>query len=183
VPKHTLDTGKLARLVNHGPTVLVSCAHGGRDNLITLAWCMPVSISPPMIGVAIAPARFSHDLIRDSGEFAVNVPAVSLLPAVWLCGTESGRDGDKFERAGLSRRDAHAIGAPLVEECFAHIECRVREAPVAGDHTVFLGEAVAAAVEEDAFDGRLTLTGRFRTLHHLGGNEFLASDGERVTAG
>lgn len=183
MPKREIDIGKLARLVNHGPTVLVSCAHGGRDNLITLAWCMPVSISPPMIGVAIAPARFSHDLIRDSGEFAVNVPDARLLHAVWLSGTTSGREGDKFRSTGLTRLGASVIGAPLVNECFAHIECRVSDAPVAGDHTLFLGEAVAAAVEDHAFDGRLKLTGDHRTLHHLGGSEFLTSAGEIISAG
>lgn len=182
MPKRALDITQLARLVNHGPTVIVSCAHEDRDNLITLAWCMPVSICPPMIGVAIAPARFSHDIIRQSGEFAVNIPSAELLGAVWRCGTVSGRDEDKFAGSGLTRFDASVIGAPLVEECFAHIECTVESAPVAGDHTVFMGRAVAAMVEESAFDGRLSLDGAYRTLHHLGGSAFLTSAGERVTA-
>jgi flavin reductase (DIM6/NTAB) family NADH-FMN oxidoreductase RutF len=182
VPKRELDVRRLSGLINHGPTVLVSCAHGGRDNLITLAWCMPVSIAPPMVGVAIAPARFSHSLIRESGEFAVNVPDARLLGAVWRCGTTSGRDVDKFAASGLSRYGASAIEAPLVEQCFAHIECRVDSAPTAGDHTVFVGEAVAVSVEEGAYDGRLTFADGFRTLHHLGGSEFVTSAGERLSA-
>ncbi|MBD3367857.1 MAG: flavin reductase family protein [Candidatus Eisenbacteria bacterium] len=182
LPKRALDSGKLARLVNHGPTVLVTSAHTGRDNIITLAWCMPVSIRPPMVGVAIAPARFSHDLIRDSGEFTVNVPHAGLLDAVWRCGTVSGRDGDKFAASGLTRCEPSVIGAPLIDECIAHIECRVDSAPVAGDHTVFMGTAVAASVEDGAFDGRLTLRDRHHTLHHLGGSEFLTSAGEIISA-
>ena len=87
VPKRSLDVGKVIRLVNHGPTVLASCRHAGRSNLITLAWATPVSIDPPMIGIAVAPARFSHDLIARSGEFVVNVPGSALLQAVWYCGT------------------------------------------------------------------------------------------------
>jgi flavin reductase (DIM6/NTAB) family NADH-FMN oxidoreductase RutF len=182
VPKRSLDVRKVTRLVNHGPTVLASCRHEGRSNVITLAWATPVSIDPPMLAIAIAPARFSHDLIESSGEFVVNVPGMDLLHAVWHCGTVSGRDGDKFQGAGLTEATASVVAAPLVAECFGHAECRVTNAPVTGDHTLFVGEVVAAAVEEAAFDGHLLLRERYHTLHHLGGSRFLASSGERLDA-
>lgn len=183
MPKRSLDVRRVTRLVNHGPTVLASCRHGGRSNLITLAWATPVSIDPPMVAVAVAPARFSHDLIAGSREFVLNVPGPHLLSAVWHCGTVSGRDEDKFEGAGLTEARAAVVGAPLVAECFAHIECRVVKAPTAGDHTVFVGEAVAASVEEAAFDGHLRLEEPYDTLHHLGGPRFLTSAGTRLMAG
>lgn len=177
-----LDVARIARLVNHGPTVLASCHHEGVLNIITLAWATPVSIDPPMLAIAVSPARFSHHLIARSGQFAVNVPGSRLLPAVWYCGTRSGRDGNKFEGAGLTAAEAAQIDAPLVAECFAHIECRIVDAPTEGDHTVFMGQVVAASVDSEAFDGHLRLAGRFHTLHHLGGPQFVTSAGTRVTA-
>ena len=181
--KRALDVARMARLVNHGPTVLASCRHESECNIVTLAWVTPVSINPPMLAIAVAPARFSHELIARSKEFVVNVPGPCLLDAVWYCGTKSGRDGDKFEGAGLTREDGAEVAAPLVAECFAHVECRVVDAPTVGDHTLFVGEAVAARVESGAFGEHLRLTGRYQTLHHLGGHEFLTSAGTRLVAG
>lgn len=182
MPKRALDRARMARLINHGPTVLASCQDGERRSIITLAWVTPVSIDPPMLAIAIAPGRYSHDLIARSREYVVNVPPSRLLKAVWHCGTKSGRDGDKFDGAGLTAIPARAVGAPLVKECFAHVECRVVKAPTAGDHTLFIGEAVAASVEQGAFDRHLRLRQPYHTLHHLGGPQFLTSAGNRVTA-
>ena len=180
--KRSLDVRSVTRLVNHGPTVLASCRHGGRSNLITLAWVTPVSIDPPMVAIAVAPARFSHDLIADSGEFAINVPGTDLLQAVWYCGTASGRSGDKFEGAGLTETTGSSIEAPLVTECFGHAECRVVSAPRTGDHTLFVGEVVAVSIESAAFDGHLKLRDPYNTLHHLGGPHFVTSAGTRLSA-
>ena len=182
MPKRSLEVRKVTGLVNHGPTVLASCRHEGRSNLITLAWATPVSIDPPMLAIAVSPARFSHDLIAKSGEFVVNVPGATLLDAVWHCGTVSGRQGDKFAGAGLTEAQAQVVGAPLVAECFGHAECRVTDAPVTGDHTLFVGEVVAVAVEEGAYEGGLKLVEPYHTLHHLGGPRFVTSGGERVSA-
>jgi flavin reductase (DIM6/NTAB) family NADH-FMN oxidoreductase RutF len=178
--KRSLDVRKVTGLVNHGPTVLATSRHAGKSNLITLAWTTPVSANPPMIAVAVAPTRFSHDLISRSGQFVLNVPPSGLLPAVWHCGTVSGRDEDKFAGSGLTEEAAAVVDAPLVAECFAHIECRVAAAPVLGDHTLFVGEIVAVAAEEKAFDGRLKLRQPYHTLHHLGGRDFVTTAGERL---
>jgi flavin reductase (DIM6/NTAB) family NADH-FMN oxidoreductase RutF len=101
---------------------------------------------------------------------------------VWHCGTVSGRDGDKFVSAGLNEETAQVVGAPLVAECFAHAECRVVDAYTTGDHTLFVGEVVAAAVEEAAFDDHLMLEGPYNTLHHLGGSRFVTSAGVKLNA-
>jgi flavin reductase (DIM6/NTAB) family NADH-FMN oxidoreductase RutF len=180
--KVALDVAGIARLVNHGPTVLATCCHGGVHNVITLAWATPVSIDPPMMVIAVSPARFSHHLIERSGEFVVNVPGAAMLPAVWYCGTHSGRDGDKFSAAGLSVEAAAVVATPLVRECFAHIECCVTDSPAEGDHTLFVGEAVSARVEESAFDGHLKLVEPYHTLHHLGGPRFVTSAGRVLSA-
>jgi flavin reductase (DIM6/NTAB) family NADH-FMN oxidoreductase RutF len=180
--KRALDAARMGRLINHGPTVLVSCGSGARANIITLAWITPVSMDPPMLAISVAPARHSHGLIAGTREFAVNVPAPSMLDAVWYCGTRSGRDGDKFAGAGLTRAPAGAVDTMLIDECFAHVECRVARSVTTGDHTLFVGEAVGASVQPSAYDGHLRLRGRFHTLHHLGGPRFVTSAGTRMRA-
>jgi flavin reductase (DIM6/NTAB) family NADH-FMN oxidoreductase RutF len=181
--KRALSTKRMARLINHGPTVIVSSRHGTRTNLITLAWTSPVSIDPPMVAVAIAPGRYSHGLISRSKEYVINVPGSGLLDAVWYCGTRSGKSEDKFEGAGLTAVTACAVAAPLVDECFGHLECRVVKTTTTGDHTLFIGEVVAASVESEAFGEHLHLARPFHTLHHLGGPRFLTTAGTRLVAG
>jgi flavin reductase (DIM6/NTAB) family NADH-FMN oxidoreductase RutF len=97
-----LPPGRANRLINHGPTVLVTGGHGHQANIMTAAWIMPASHTPPMLAVAIGPTRHSHQLIIEGGEFGVNIPAAGLLEAVWTCGTTSGRKGNKFELCGLT---------------------------------------------------------------------------------
>jgi len=183
MPKTALRARDALRLVNHGPVVLVTSREGGRSGIITVAWATPVSAEPAMVAIAISPKRYSHRLIKRSGEFVVNVPGSRLLDAVWKCGTTSSRDTDKFAAAGLSSVPAQAVDAPLIGECLGHIECRVAGSFKAGDHTVFLGRVVAASADPEAFHGHLTLSGTSHTLHHLGGPRFFTSAGRKIEAG
>ena len=162
------------RLINTGPVILVSCGPADKPNAITLAWSMNVSHKPPMLAVAIAPSRYSHELITQSGEFCVNVPGRELGAAVMYMGSRSGRDGDKFAPAGLTPEPAASIGTVSIAECPGHIECRVAQSAVAGDHTVFIAEILDAYADPECFTGkRWTLSSpRGQTLHHLGENFF-----------
>ncbi len=161
------------RLINHGPTILVTSRHGDKANIMTAAWVMPVSHSPPMVATAIGPKRFSHDMIMASGEFAINIPNINLLEEVWCCGTVSGRDVDKFEHCGLHEVAGSQIKAPLVKECIGAIECRLTSHPTAGDHTIMVGEVLAVWARPGVFVERLLVENEeAQTLHHLGGREF-----------
>lgn len=182
MPKTALLAHEALRLLNHGPVVIVTSREGGRVGVITLAWVTPASAEPPMVAIAVSPKRHSHGLIARSGEFVVNVPGSRLLRAVWVCGTTSGRDTDKLAAAALTGSPAQTVGAPLIKECFAHLECTVVGSVIAGDHTVFLGRVVAASADRAAFRGHLTLKGTSHTLHHLGGRRFVTSAGRRLEA-
>jgi len=182
MPKRAVEPAGALRLLNHGPTVMVTAGVGEEANIITLAWTTPVSIDPPMIGIAVAPPRHTHGLIAKTGEFIVNVPSAALLGAVWHCGRASGRNGSKFESAGLTAEPAVSVETVRIAECFAHIECRVASSPTAGDHTFFIGEITAAAAEAEAFDGYLRMSDRYQTLHHLGGTRFVTPRGEELEA-
>lgn len=149
------------------PVVLVSCVDSkGRRNIITLAWSMPVSFNPPMVAVSIGFQRESYRMIKESGEFVVNVPPSKLVKAVLFCGTTSGRDVDKFSEAGLTAAPARRVRAPIIAECIAHLECKVEKAIEAGDHMIFIGRVLEAYAEED-FNAR-----RKEILLHLGGDKF-----------
>ncbi|MBU0494818.1 MAG: flavin reductase family protein [Chloroflexi bacterium] len=131
------------------PVVLVTCVNGaGKPNIITLAWAGTVCSSPPMVGIGVRPSRYSHDLIRDSGEFVVNIPTAALLGAVDRCGTVSGADVDKFEVANLTALPASHVRAPLIAECPVNLECQVRQAVSLGSHTLFLGEIITVHMDE-----------------------------------
>ncbi len=125
------------------PVVLITTAHGGRDNVMTAAWVNVVCMEPPQLAVAVRESRYTHRLLKDSGEFAVNVPSQDLWRAVDLCGMVSGRDQDKFRLAGLTRENGREIGAPLVAECPLNIECRVSAELPLGSHTLFVGRVLA----------------------------------------
>jgi flavin reductase (DIM6/NTAB) family NADH-FMN oxidoreductase RutF len=117
---------------------------------------MSISFNPRLICIGISPKRFSHDLIIESGEFVVNVPSIDLTEAMEFCGTESGRNFDKFAETGLTPIPARTMKPPLIEECFGHLECKVDQSYVCGDHTLFIGEVIAASVDENVLtDGIL----------------------------
>lgn len=149
------------------PVVLGTVA-SEKDNIITLAMCHVFSFRPPLMGVGIGPRRFSHGLFKESKDFAVNVPDKSMLRAVEICGSKSGRKVDKFEAAGLTREKPAKITAPLIAECPVNIECvKVKEVD-AGDHTWFIGEIVAAR-RDDSYDkgDMLLYWGEYRVIGDL----------------
>lgn len=106
------------------------------------------SSRPPLVGVGIAPSRFSFDLIKRSGEYAVNVVDERLADAVRICGEESGRDVDKFERANLTPMKGLRVKSPLIEESPVNLECQVIKEVEAGDHIWFVAEVLATHVQE-----------------------------------
>jgi len=142
------------RPVYPSPAALVtSIREDGRPNIITLGEVFNISIrSPVILGIAIAKPRYSHELISASREYVVNLPTAAMVETVDRCGTVSGRDVDKFAEFGLTPVPAQKVRPPLIAECPISIECRVIGIQEVGDHDLFLGEAVAQHVAEDALD-------------------------------
>lgn len=141
------------------PSVLVSCSHGGKDNLITVGWTGIVCSNPPRTYVSIRPERFSYDLIKESGEFCINLPSSYLVKAVDFCGVRSGKDMDKFDMCRLTREASHTVSCPSVAECPITLECKVFEAKELGSHTMFLADITAVTVDESIIgeDGKMHL--------------------------
>ena len=180
--RHSIDERDGRRLLGGGPVTLVSTAWHGAHNVMPAVFVTPLSIDPPLIGVAVHPARHTHDMIRFSEEFALNIPTRQLLHHVQYLGSVSGAELDKFELTRLPTFRARRIQAPLLEGCVGWIECGVEDTHRIGDHTLFVGKVAAVSVEQDAFDGTWLLADpEERPLHYLGINHY-AILGERLEA-
>ena len=142
----------------------------------------PLSLDPPIIGVAVHPSRHTHDMIKFSEEFALSIPTRELLHHVQYLGSVSGVELNKLELTQLPTFRARRLSAPLLEGCIGWIECGVHDAYTVGDHTLFLGKVVAAQVEGDAFDETWLLNDpEEKPLQYLGLN-YYSLPGERLQA-
>ncbi len=176
--RQAVPLGHAYRLLNHGPTVLVSAAHGGVRNTMAAAWNMALDFTPPKVAVVIDRATFTRGLIEASGAFVLAVPCVAQVALVNAVGNRSGRDGDKTETVpGLAYAEATQVPAPLVEGCVAWLECRVIPEPhIQQTYDLFLGEVLAAWADPRVYSaGRWHFEGHdeLRTLHHVAGGNFL----------
>ena len=124
-------------LLNPEPAVLVSCGSLEKPNLITVGWCGTICTQPSMVSISIRPERYSHHLIKESGEFVINLTTEKLVRATDWCGVKSGRDVDKFAACGLTAAAASKVGAPLLAESPLNMECRVTQIIPLGSHDLF----------------------------------------------
>lgn len=190
-PRLAVDLSKAYRLLNHGPTVLVSAAHDGQRNIMAAAWAMPLDFAPPKVAVVLDKTTWTRQLLEASGEFALHVPTVSQVDITQALGSSSGltmleQQGiDKFAAYGLQTFAGSVVGAPLLEGCAAWLECRLLPEPgIQTGYDLFLGEVVAAHADSRVFsEGRWHFTGHddLRTIHHVAGGHFLV-DGDAVDA-
>ena len=135
------------------PVVMVSCQKGEeRPNIITAAWCGTTCSSPAMLYVSIRPDRYSHHIIKESGEFVVNLVTKDLVYAADYCGVKSGRDTDKYKEMKLTPSPSKFVKAPGIGESPVNLECRVTEVKKLGTHDLFLAEVVGVSVNEKFMD-------------------------------
>ncbi len=174
-----------SRLVNHGPTVLVTSrsADGKRRNVMAAAWSMPVEFTPPRIAIVIEKRTFTRELVSDSGAFGICIPGAALADLTYAVGSRTGRDGDKFSRYGIEVTPGPALGLPLIEAgCAAWLECRLIPEPHAQDaYDTCFGEVLAAAADTRVFErGRWSFredNTSLQTIHHLGAGKFVHAGG------
>jgi flavin reductase (DIM6/NTAB) family NADH-FMN oxidoreductase RutF len=175
MPKQALDVRQAHRLLSPGPVTLLTSLYRGQPNVMTAGLVTTVALDPPLVGVAIHPTRLTHEFVSKSDQFALNLPPIDLIAAVQQAGLVSGRDGDKFVALGLTPADAAEVDAPLVAECLGHLECGVVERVRLGDHDLFVGQILAAAADDAAFDTTWKAGEEGAPLlHHLGENLYAA---------
>ncbi len=142
------------------PAVMVSCAlEGEKPNIITVAWAGNVCSSPAMLSISVRPERYSHHILKESGEFVVNLTSRELTRACDWCGVRSGRDYDKFAKMHLTPMKMEKVSCPGIAESPVNIECKVTQILPLGSHDLFLAEVLCVDVEETFLDekGRLDL--------------------------
>lgn len=141
------------------PAVMVSCGDkNGNKNIITIAWAGTICSDPAMVSISVRPERYSYDMIRNSGEFVINLTTKDLTYATDWCGVKSGRDLDKFKEMKLTAGKAQTLTyAPIIEESPVNIECKVRDVRELGSHHMFIAEVTGVQVSEK----HMNETGKF----------------------
>mgnify|MGYP001082002847 CR=1 FL=1 len=139
------------------PAVMVSCGREGeKPNIITVAWAGTICSDPAMVSISVRPNRYSYDIIRETGEFVINLTTKKLVKATDYCGVRSGRDVDKWKETGLTPEKANVVNVPVIKESPVNIECRVVKVEELGSHHMFIADVVAVDVDEAYMDEKDT---------------------------
>ena len=153
------DSWKPGNMLYPVPAVMVSCQRPGeKANIITLAWAGTICSDPAMLSISIRPERYSHDIIKETGEFVVNIVSSELVKACDWCGVKSGRDVDKFKEMKLTEFKSEYMDIPAIEESPVNIYCKVKKIEKLGSHDMFIAEVVGVTVDDKYMDDK----GRFR---------------------
>ena len=135
------------------PAVLVSCkGKEGAANLITIGWVGTICSDPAMVSISVRPERYSYHMIKETGEFVINMTTKELAYATDYCGVKSGRDVDKFKEMHLTPIPGAEVKAPLIGESPVSLECKVREIKQLGSHDMFIADVVAVHADERYMD-------------------------------
>lgn len=133
---------------------LITCGdEKDRTNIIAVSFCMPVSKEPPLIACAIGTESYSHELIKKTKEFIINIPTKELKSEIYYCGFHSGYQVDKFKETKLTKHKSQNLKVPIIKECVAHIECKVKQEIVTGDKILFVGEVIEAYADDSIVNG------------------------------
>ncbi len=134
------------------PAVMVSCGTMENSNIITVAWTGTINSDPAMAYISVRPSRYSYDIIKQTGEFVINVTTEELVRATDWCGVKSGRDFDKFKEMHLTKEKAAHLDCPVIAESPINIECKVKQIIPLGTHDMFLGEIVGCMADTKYMD-------------------------------
>ncbi len=165
--KKDFPVEKIRRYLEPGPTVLVSSSWRGRTDIMTMGWHMMMEFSPALVGCVISESNHSFRMIRRSRECVINIPTTALTDIVVKIGNTSGDEIDKFAEFGLTPVEASKVSAPLIGECHANFECRLKDDTLVRKYNFFIFEVVKAHVAP-----RPKIP---RTLHYTGDGIFMTS--------
>lgn len=171
MPKISFPLSKVYGLLEPGPVVLVTTAREGRANIMTMSWHTMLEFEPPLVACVISNGNFTFDSLKASKECVINIPSVELSKQVVDCGNSSGRTVDKFKEFGLTPVAASCVKAPLIDECYANLECRVVDRKMVAKYNMFILEVVQAWVDPQKEHPQ--------TIHHLGEGAFMVA-GETI---
>jgi flavin reductase (DIM6/NTAB) family NADH-FMN oxidoreductase RutF len=162
--KKSFPLAKVYGLLEPGPVVLLSTSRKGRANVMTMSWHTMLEFEPPLVGCVVSNGNYSFETLRASQECVINIPTVDLAKTVVACGNVSGREVDKFEAFNLTPLAASCVKAPLIEECYASLECKVVDKKMVAKYNFFVLEVLKAWVDPAQKNPQ--------TIHHRGKGKF-----------
>jgi flavin reductase (DIM6/NTAB) family NADH-FMN oxidoreductase RutF len=158
---------RVYRLLEPGPVVLVTTARAGRANVMPMSWHTMIDFEPPIVGCVISDRNHTFGILKATRECVINIPTVELARKVVGCGNTSGRRVDKFKTFRLTPVPASRVEAPLIEECYANLECKVIDTSLAARYDLFILEVLKAWIDPSRKHPR--------TIHHLGRGAFMVA--------
>jgi len=169
--KKSFPLSKVYRLLESGPVLMVTTADEERTNIMTMSWHMMIDFEPPIIGCVISDRSYTFEILKATKECVLNIPTVELVEQVVKCGNTSGRKVDKFNAFALTPMAAACVKAPLIDECYINIECKVIDVRMTSKYNLFILEGLKAWIDPLRKDPK--------TIHHLGKGVFMVA-GETV---
>jgi len=167
LPRRTLPLSEVYRLLEPGPVVLLTTAREGRANVMTMSWHTMIDFESPIVGCVVSNRNFTFNILKATKECVINIPTVELAGKAVGCGNTSGRDIDKFKTFGLATAAASKVNAPLINECYANLECRIVDARMAAKYNFFILEVIKAWIDSSWKQPR--------TIHHRGRGVFMVA--------
>lgn len=169
--RRTLSLSRVYGLLEPGPVVLLTTAHKGKANVMTMSWLTMMEFEPPLIGCIVSGNNFSFEALQATRQCVINIPTVEIAEKVVDVGNSSGRNINKFESFGLTPRPSSLVTPPLIAECYAHLECQVIDTQLVNRYNFFVLEVVKAWLDHANKEPR--------TLHHRGNGYFMVA-GETI---
>jgi Conserved protein/domain typically associated with flavoprotein oxygenases, DIM6/NTAB family len=165
--KKSYPLSRVYGLLEPGPVVMVTTARNGRHNIMTMSWHTMIEFVPPTLGIIVSNRNYSFGLLKATKECVINIPTVEIAEKVAGCGNTSGAKIDKFEKFGLTPKPAELVAAPLIDECYANLECRVVDTKMVAKYCLFVVEIIKAWVDPAIKNQR--------TIHHCGNGVFMVA--------
>ncbi|HEY0720739.1 MAG TPA: flavin reductase family protein [Gammaproteobacteria bacterium] len=170
--RRSFPLAEVYTLLEPGPVVLLTTAHKGKANIMTMSWHTMMEFEPPLVGCIVSGHNFSFTALKATRQCVINIPTVELAEQVVAVGNSSGRSVDKFETCSLTPAPAEQVVAPLITECYANLECRVVDTRLVNHYNFFVLEVLKAWLDRTHKEPR--------TLHHRGNGLFMVA-GETLT--
>jgi len=169
--KKSFPLHKVYGLLEPGSVVMITTAREGQANIMTLSWHTMLEFEPPLVGCVISNRNHTFDIVKATKECAINIPTVELSKKVVDCGNNSGRTVDKFKEFNLTAMPASCVQTPLIDECYANLECKVVDKKMVAKYNLFIFEVLKAWIDP--------LMKHPQTIHHLGEGVFMIA-GETI---
>jgi flavin reductase (DIM6/NTAB) family NADH-FMN oxidoreductase RutF len=165
--KKAFPLSRVYTLLESGPVVMVTTAQKGRANVTPMSWHTMIEFEPPLVGCVLSERNHTFGILKKTKQCVLNIPTAELAKKVVACGNASGRTVDKFQKYGLTPLPASQVEAPLIDECYVNLECKVVDTKLVSKYNFFILEVVKAWIDPSKK--------RPRTIHHLGKGDFMVA--------